>query len=108
MSSYIDGYNEPRTADSTFEDEDGYESEVIDADVDDGQGRYLSPSAADDMYLNDGDSDDQDEASASEAQSRTWKVDPSIGQYHFKGRRRLKYAGGVLDAYTTKDLLLIP
>lgn len=84
MSSPIDENEEPDMTALT-EDEDGYEPEVLDEDIDDGQNGYLTPSAADDLYLHDRNLDDQDAASAADSQSRTWKIDPNFGQYHFKG-----------------------
>ncbi|KAF5120471.1 hypothetical protein E5D57_013504 [Metarhizium anisopliae] len=70
-SSPVEWNDEPTTAGQLIEDEDEYEyeTEVLDEDLDDGQGGYLSPSAADDLYLNDRNLDDQDAALAGEAQS---------------------------------------
>lgn len=90
MSSPSAGNNESYTATRLAEDEDEYELEELDKDIDNGQGGYLSPSAANNLYLNDQDHDDKDAVLPSDNQSRTWRVDPNFRQYHFKGKLRRK------------------
>lgn len=90
MTSSIDWNDEPNTAGQLVKDEDKYEPEVLNEDLDDSQGGYLSPSAANNLYLNDQNRDDQDAALAGETQSCTWRVDPNFGQYYFNGKLKQK------------------
>lgn len=74
--------------------EDGYEPEVFDDDddVDDGQGGYLSPTAADDLYLRDASRDVEEGGAEAEAPTRLWKIDPNFGQYHLKCTSRVPFS----------------
>lgn len=85
MSLPIDENKEPNITAIT-KDKDKYKPEVLNKDINDSQDGYLTPSAADNLYLHDRNLNDQDAALAANSQSRTWKINPNFRQYHFKGK----------------------